>query len=268
VATAIQRISASGVHVVLATGRSPWRGVAGLMTRLGLVGPQITMQGALLSDPITGRVERSRPMSSTLFRAALWFADELGIDPIVSLIDGHRIERLPADGSLFETQAVDGRDFRYVTGLERLADDEPMRVFLPTGPERHLAVRRAAIERFDGMASIVWSDLTGIDILTPGTDKGEALAWLAASKRIGLDRVAAVGDAPNDAQMLRRAGRSAAMDPAPPDVRSCADITVPSSERLGVLHAFAWFFPDLADSFALGRQSSSPKAAFTFSEFK
>ena len=31
------------------------------------------------------------------------------------------------------------------------------------------------------------------------------------------------------------------------EIAACADITVPSSTDSGILHAFAWFFPDLAD---------------------
>ena len=64
------------------------------------------------------------------------------------------------------------------------------------------------------------------------------MAWMS---------VAAVGDASNDRELLQQAGRSAAMGSATPDVAACADIVVPPSDQLGVLDAFAWFFPDLAD---------------------
>ena len=47
-------------------------------------------------------------------------------------------------------------------------------------------------------------------------------------------------------EMLQWAGRSAAMGTAPGEVRRCADLVVPPSDELGVLDAFAWFFPDLA----------------------
>lgn len=238
--------------MVLATGRSPWSGVADLSARLGLTGPQVTMQGALLSVPATGEVHRLRALPPGLYREAVRFADELGIDPLVALLDGHRAERLPEDGELFVFPLLEGDHFWYVTGLERLVDERPIRVFLPTGPERHGAVRRAAATRFAGRASIVWSDLSGIEILAPGTHKGEAVAWLAALRGLDLDEVAAVGDAPNDTEMLRGAGRSAAMGSAPPEVRACADVVVPSSGDLGVLDAFAWFFPDLAGQLLAG----------------
>ena len=251
-------IAGSGVDVVLATGRSPWSGVADLAARLGLAGPQITMQGALVSLPATGEVHRLRALPPALYRDAIRFADELGLDPVVALLDGHRAERLPEGIELFVSPHLDGGSFRYANGLERLVDERPIRVFLPTGPERHGAVRRAAAARFAGRASIVWGDTTGVELLAPGTHKGEAVAWLAASRGICLAEVAAVGDAANDTEMLRHAGRSAAMGSAPPEVRSSADMVVPPSGDLGVLDAFAWFFPDLAAELDVSRPRGRP----------
>lgn len=236
--------------MVLATGRSPWSGIAELADDLGLTGPQITMQGALLSIPATGEIHRLRALPPGVYHEAIRFADELGLDPVVALLDGHRAERLPGGIELFVSPLVEGRGFRYVSDLSRLVDERPIRVFLPTGPARHRAVRHAAEVRFGTRASVVWSDATGVEILAPGTHKGEAIAWLAATLGLRLDEVAAVGDAPNDTQMLRLAGRSAAMISAPPDVYAVADIVVPSSSESGVLDAFAWFFPDLAAAFS------------------
>ena len=252
VCDAIASITGSGVHVLLATGRSPWSGIAELATRLGLTGPQVTMQGALVSVPATGEVHRLRAIPPAIYRDAIRFADELGLDPVVGLLDGHRAERLPEDGELFVTSMFDGERFRYVEGLERLVEERPIRVFLPTGPDCHGTVRRLAVARFAGRASIIWSDATGVEILASGTHKGEAVAWRAASRGIAPEEVAAVGDAPNDMEMLRWAGRSAAMGSASPEVRACADVVVPASRDLGVLAAFGWLFPDL------GVESTAP----------
>lgn len=242
---AVALVAASGVEVVLVTGRSPWSGVTELTARLGLPGPHITMQGGLISVPATGTVHRVRALPARLYLDALRFADECGLDPVVALLDGHRAERL-ADGIDFLAvpQAERSR-FRYATDLARLVDEGPIRVFLPTGPARHRPVRLAAQEIFAGRASVVWSDLTGIEFLAPGIHKGEAVTWLAAARGIGLDEVAAVGDGQNDVAMLRIAGRSAAMGGAPAEVRLAADIVVPTSDDDGVLDALEWFFPDL-----------------------
>ena len=230
--------------MALATGRSPWSGVVELADDLELRGPHVTMQGALISEPASGAVVRLRTLPTALYRDVVAFGDEHGLDPIVALIEGHRAERLP-DGIDFIVPHDERLRFAYVTDLARLADERPIRVFLPTGRERHQQVRLAALERFATRGSVIWSDLTGIEVLAPGTNKGEAVAWLAAREGISREEIAAVGDAPNDIDLLRVAGRSAAMSPAPAEVREAADIVVPPSSEDGVLDALAWFFPGL-----------------------
>ncbi len=137
---AIARVSSSGVDVVLVTGRSPWSGVPELAAQLGLLGPHITMQGALISVPATGAIRRLRALHPALYLDALRFADELGLDPVVALLDGHRAERLPDGIDFLAVPPADRRRFRYSTDLARLADKGPIRIFLPTGPARHRSV--------------------------------------------------------------------------------------------------------------------------------
>jgi Cof subfamily protein (haloacid dehalogenase superfamily) len=242
---AIAMVAASGVAVIFATGRSPWTGVAQLADELGLSGPQVTMQGALISVPGTDVIHRVHILPHDIYTEALRFADAHGLDPIVSLVDGHRAGLRPGRDAFGRT-AVDGPTFRRVADLEAVARERPVRVYLPT-PDRHEAIKAEAVAQFGERASIVWSDGTGIEFLAPGTHKGAGVAWLAATRGIGMDEVAAVGDAANDRELLLMAGRSAAMGVATPDVAACADIVVPPSSESGVLDAIAWFFPDLAE---------------------
>ena len=241
---AVADISSSGVRVMLATGRSSWNGVRELVAALDLPGIHITMQGAVIGDPVTGRIERSRELSPAVYRDALRFAREHRLEPVVGMLDGHRAVRVP-DGVDFLAAAVEGPDFRHAPDLDRLADEVPMRVFLPTTADAHSSILDVARRWFGTSAAIVWSDLTGIEVLAAGTNKGEAVETVARAMGVGLSAVAAVGDASNDTEMLRMVGRSAAMGGAPAHVRAAADISVPSSNDDGILAAFAWFFPDL-----------------------
>jgi len=249
VSAAVRRVAASGVHVILATGRSPWFGVADLASELGLSGPQVTMQGACVVDFAPPQVHRLRVLTPQVYREAIRLADELGLDPIVALPDGHRAERLADSVDFIPESAGEAGRFRYVENLGALVDHRPVRVFLPTGPDRHRAVRGALAERFAGRASIVWSDLSGVELLARETHKGEAVAWLAGTMGIAMEEVVAVGDATNDIELLRMAGRSAGMGSAPIEVRASASIVVPGCAQEGVVVALSSFFPDadLAD---------------------
>ena len=255
---AVRLVAASGVRIVLATGRAPWNGIADLADALGLSGPQITMQGALVADPRTGRLERVRHLSPATYLDGLRFAEELGLDPVVGLLDGYLAVRVAPEAD-FLTNGLSARRLRRVGDLRPLAVAAPIRLFLPTGPLRHRHVRAAASVWFARTASIVWSDLSGIELLGPGTDKGSAVAWMADRMGIGSDEVAAVGDAPNDTSMLRWAGRSVAMDGAPHDVARHADVVVPSSAAGGLVAALAWCFPDLADELGGARLAGSTR---------
>jgi hypothetical protein len=255
---AVRLVAQSGVHVVLATGRSPWAGIAEIVGELGLHGPQITSQGAVISDATTGRVHRLQPLPATVYRDGLLFAEALGIDPVIGLIDGMAARREPADVD-FVASAASLERLRLVDDLEDLADAEPIRLYLPTGLVRHQHVLAAASVWFADRATLVWSDRTGVELLAPATNKGAAVSWMATQLGIGSDEVAAVGDAPNDTSMLRSAGRSAAMGGAPVQVLAAADVMVPSSAADGIVDAFAWFFPDLADE--LGRPAIEPSTS-------
>jgi hypothetical protein len=245
-AEAVSIVADSGVRVVLATGRSPWNGVADVTRLLGLAGPQISMQGAIVADPLDGEVVLARELPAIAYLGALALAAELGLDPIVSIADGHRAEHVPDWLAASFPTAGEGQRFRYVDDLARLVDEPPFRIYLPTGPARHDAVRRTFQERLGDRASIVWTDNVGVEILAPDVDKGTAVAWLADSLGIDMHRVAAVGDARNDVGMLLRAGQSAAMATAPAELRTAADIVVPSVTEHGAIRAMAWFFPELA----------------------
>ena len=52
-ADSLRRLIQRGVRVVLATGRPPWR-IRDICQHLGLSGPQITLHGAVISNPATG----------------------------------------------------------------------------------------------------------------------------------------------------------------------------------------------------------------------
>jgi len=66
---------------------------------------------------------------------------------------------------------------------------------------------REAIEReFAGRAAFPQNDATIIQSVHPDVDKAAALQRVAAGYGIPAERVCAIGDAPNDAGMLRWAG--------------------------------------------------------------
>jgi 5-amino-6-(5-phospho-D-ribitylamino)uracil phosphatase len=240
--TAIDRIRAAGVTVILATGRSQW-GTAEVCSRLGLDGPQITMNGGTFGSPVTGQLVWARRMSAEVVRDAVALARRLHSEPLFCFLNRHAIQAPAGDGPVEVPDFAVGPRLRTVRSVDALAGHGPVRIYNTTGPARHRSALNAAGDWLGPRASVVWSDTEGLEILAPGTNKGEALRAVAESMGFGPADVAAIGDGPNDLEMLRYAGRSAALLPAPPAVRAAAGSVVSSSADDGALEALRGFFP-------------------------
>ncbi|SEU23973.1 HAD family hydrolase [Nonomuraea wenchangensis] len=72
------------------------------------------------------------------------------------------------------------------------------------------------------------SEATYLEILPAGATKGAALRALAAAEGVPLEEVAAVGDNPNDLDMIAAAGLGVAVGDGHPDVRAAAGTVVRS----------------------------------------
>jgi Cof subfamily protein (haloacid dehalogenase superfamily) len=249
VRNAIVAVRAAGVEVVLATGRSPWA-VAEIARALGMRGPQIVMNGGAYVSPVTCEVVWARRLDPELVIEGLAFASGLGSSPLLGFLDGHARQRAEAGESETPDFAV-GPRLRQVDSLQALAGDGPVRVYVPTSPREHGRAVAEAVDWFGGRASIVFSDRYGFEIMLPGTNKGEALRRIAAAMRIDREQVAAVGDGPNDREMLEYAGSSAALLPIPGSaprkgpILAEATRVVPSSAHDGAVEAIRLFFPRL-----------------------
>lgn len=242
---AIATVREAGVTVLLATGRSPM-GARGVCLELGLSGPQISMNGAMFGSPITGDIEWARSLEPDEVREHLDFARAWELSPTLCLLDGFAVE-LPA-GATAPTDLphfVVESKLRVESSLDSVAGDAVIRTYFPTGPAIHTMVVRALQARFGSTASVVWADNLGVELLSKGTNKGRALATVARSMGIAREETAAIGDGPNDLELLRVAGTSAAMRNAPPNVSVEATFVVPTSAEDGVLEALRRFYPDL-----------------------
>jgi len=242
---AIATVREAGVTVLLATGRSPM-GARGVCLELGLSGPQISMNGAMFGSPITGDIEWARSLEPDEVREHLDFARAWELSPTLCLLDGFAVE-LPAGAAapIDLPHFVVESKLRVESSLDSVAGDAVIRTYFPTGPAIHTMVVRALQARFGSTASVVWADNLGVELLSKGTNKGRALATVARSMGIAREQTAAIGDGPNDLELLRVAGASAAMRNAPPNVSVEATFVVPTSAEDGVLEALRRFYPDL-----------------------
>jgi len=99
--------------------------------------------------------------------------------------------------------------------------------------------------RFGDRANVFRSLPQYLEVTDPRADKATALQWVAAERGLEPENVAAIGDADNDAPMLRWAGRSFAVRNGSPMAKQAAKRVVGPCGT-GVAEAFADLFDGVA----------------------
>jgi Cof subfamily protein (haloacid dehalogenase superfamily) len=248
VRAAVRAVKAAGVEVILATGRSPWDAAPAALA-LGLTGPQIVMNGGALMWPDGRRFAWVSRLDPELVIDALAFGRGAGLTPLLSFTDGHACESRQGIAPRVPDFAL-GPRLRVVERLGDLAGRRPVRVYMPTGPDEHAQILAEIREWFGARASIVYGDRYGVEVMSPGVHKGSTLRRLAETMGLGPERVAAIGDGPNDREMLEYVGRGAVLRPNDPGSLGIAGLAVrrlvvPPSGEDGAVEALARLFPSL-----------------------
>ncbi|WP_432483403.1 HAD family hydrolase [Kineococcus esterisolvens] len=220
VRVAVQRVAASGAHVVVATGRS-LHGVLPVLQRLDLhTGFLVCSNGAVTAELDRSEPEGYRVVSLHTFDAsraaqALRGSIPTGLFAVEVLGRGFKVTAPFPDGEL--TGEVE------VVPFDEMFDEPVMRVVVRS-PEHTSAEFGELVERIGlhGVAySVGWT--AWLDLAPDGVTKASALEDVRS--RLGVPRAAtvAVGDGRNDVEMLQWAARGVAMGNAPEEVRAVAD---------------------------------------------
>lgn len=231
VRTAVQGTAASGVHVVLATGRDMF-GTLPVLDRLGLLtGWAVCSNGA-----VTLRLDPSLPNGYEV-------ADSITFDPMpaLKLIRDHlptalfAVEELDVGFRLtapFPPGELDEGEVQIVS-FDELA--VPTTRVVVRMPERTAADLVEVVHKvgLQGVSYAVgWT--AWLDLNPEGVSKASGLEGVRA--RLGVDRSAtlAIGDWRNDLPMFEWAGWSVAMGQGLPEVRAAADEVTASVTDDGV----------------------------------
>lgn len=96
--------------------------------------------------------------------------------------------------------------------------------------------------RLSGLARTVFSEDTYLEILPLGVSKGAALSTILELEGIDPEGVVAIGDSPNDREMLELAGIGVAVANAAPELKAVADAVVCSNQDHAVRACLEQFF--------------------------
>lgn len=237
---ALAEFRRQGGRVVLATGRTE-PAVANYVVELGITEPCILYNGARVVDMATREVlweQRLAPEAGAalLGQAATWEPD---LHPVFFTGSGAWVQHITP--TLAEYSRVDGNlPLREAGRLDALAGMSLVKVLVVGEPERLSELDRRVQQAVPAVHT-VRSEPIYLEILPPGSNKGEALRWLAGHLGFDLSQVLAIGDNPNDIEMLQAAGLGVAVGNAHPDLKRIAGAVVATGDHGGVAEAVATF---------------------------
>lgn len=229
---ALACLPSQGVKVVIASARPP-RSVRHIYRQLKLDTWQINYNGALIWDEVNRQVIFHRPMEGRVVRR------------LVELVQS-RFASVRVSCEILDRWYTDQLDQQYTTETGRLFKPDvvatlemmcaqPVTKLLLLGDSDMVGQMHELLQREHARdVSVVRTDDNLIQVMDRRVSKAAALELVASHYGIPMNRVMAIGDAPNDVGMLQMAGVAVAMDNAYAVVKAHADWIAPSNNDHGV----------------------------------
>ncbi|HEX7836148.1 MAG TPA: Cof-type HAD-IIB family hydrolase [Kofleriaceae bacterium] len=231
---AVQQLREHAIGFTITSGRPPF-GMRMLVEPLGLTMPMAAFNGGVIVLPDLSVLDerllpeymlpalidliRAHGLDVFVFRANDWF---------VRSLDAPRVSR---ESSTLQQRPVVVPSFDEVlTGVVKVvgvSEDHP----------RVAACEAAVQQAFGTQVSAARSQPHYLDVTHPAANKGVVIERLSHYLKIPLDRIAAIGDQPNDVRMFERAGLSIAMGNASDEVKRQAMFVTTSFADEGFANA-------------------------------
>ncbi|MEH7391859.1 HAD family hydrolase [Bacillus sp. JJ1503] len=221
---AINRLINQGVKVFLATGRHyditvPYHKEIGLQT------PMICLNGAAIHDAESGRIIQMKTVRLNEERFHNLTA-ESPCNVIIHTANG--IYYKESNKEIDYWAKVGQIPPLYIGDLRQVNYQDVLKYSVRTGapcPELSALFKKEA-------EVIDWND--GFELVAPNVSKWSAIKSLLTEFRMSPSEVVAIGDGPNDIEMLRHAGTGVAMGNACEKVKAAADFITGHHENDGL----------------------------------
>ncbi|MGD0194250.1 MAG: HAD family hydrolase [Candidatus Dormibacteria bacterium] len=231
------RATGARMPIVVATGRM-YRSALFWAEELGVLEPLICYQGAMVRemphpDGSPARTIFEQPLRAAPATRALHIAREQDWHFQAYQNDELLCERDRPEARLYSH--ISGVQFRLVPNLEPLLEHGTTKAACviedPAEVDRATALMARALA---GSARITRSNPEFVEILDPAVSKGAACEIVCERLGLTLADAVAIGDAPNDIEMLTGAGYAVAVASSRPEVLAVADATCALPEDGGV----------------------------------
>lgn len=235
---ALQRLSSSGVAIVLATARGPMA-LSDIVHKLRFTPWLICFSGAWIGEwdaelSAVTSVRFDKRIAAAAAQSILATALAHRIEPSVFTPETWRVRTMTAE-ILAESRIV--HVYPQITPNLLAGDEEPSKIMLITAAGAPAAVLRTIAHSVQPFSTATFSKPNYLEIIASGVDKARAVAELAQSLGVNLSQVAAVGDGENDVEMLRAVGLGIAMGNACEAAKAAAGWLTGTNDEGGVAQA-------------------------------
>lgn len=232
---AIQKMTAAGVEVAIATGRM-YCAALPIAAQLGVAVPIIAYNGALIKSS-AGEILHEKFLDSAVALRLINFFEERGwhlqsyVDDILYVPELNSCAKFYEDSQKVTAHAVGWEGMRsrvkVITKLLSISDTDAEII------ERMNEVKKF----FGGQAEITRSAPRFAEFMAPGVTKAGAIKILADKLGIANSEILAIGDSDNDLQMLTSVGTGVAMGNAVPAVLAACKIVTDTCDNDGLAKA-------------------------------
>jgi hypothetical protein len=235
---AVYAAGEAGWLVTLATGRR-WGSTKPVADALGLQVPLITFNGALIRESQTGAILHYNPLPRESIAPFVTTLVERGLQPVLyeDIRSGEGFLTGPAD---FDSEAIRGwfasLGEEYGPPITRLTHDDlartdgSVRIIVYDETEKIISVDALAAELGFTAHTIFYPveryNALMAELTHPDCTKAFAIAALAQHYGLTIAETIAVGDGPNDLEMIEQAGIGVAMGQSVPAILERAALTI------------------------------------------
>ena len=236
---AVKAASAAGVTVVLATGRM-FKSSLRYAEPLGLTGPIINYQGAVVREIASGEVWYRCELSVEMQQRVLAFAEPRDWHVNAYVNEVVYTARARPEADLYARVAM--VPYEVVGPLSKWIRQESTKMVLVDLDPAEVPARMAELGAWMGYVARVTRSLDWfVEVVNPQVSKAKALAMVAERLRIPQSDVCAIGDNVNDEDMVGWAGFGVAMGNAPAALKEVAKHVTGSISEAGVAQVIQRF---------------------------
>ncbi|MFP5262328.1 MAG: HAD family hydrolase [Blastocatellia bacterium] len=223
-----QRLYDSGIQLSLASSRPP-RSILPFAEALRLRAPFAAFNGALVTTP-DGDVVAGSVIAPTIIRRVKAIADDFGLG--VWLYDEREWWVSRRDAFVDREEHTSGFSPK-IDGYDERINADANKLTVVGKPELVAQAEQRVLSEMAGDVSASRSKPRFLDVTAHGMHKGAAVVRLAEVFKVPTERVAVIGDGPNDVDMFKQAGVSIAMGQAVDAVREAAIHVTTSNDDEG-----------------------------------